>query len=101
MFYWKIALILSLLLYTDNRLKLKCVYPGTGGVSMFALLLLVDTGIKAVIASSSDAKTAQKEKLSHLVTGVNYTTHPDKYQCQSQARNQPQGSRLGCPQRRA
>ncbi|KAL6901155.1 GroES-like protein [Trichoderma evansii] len=50
---------------------------GTGGISMFALLLLIDAGIKTIITSSSDAKIAQIEKLSHLVTGVNYTTHPD------------------------
>ncbi|KAL7794282.1 GroES-like protein [Trichoderma ceciliae] len=49
---------------------------GTGGVSMFALLLLIDAGIKTIITSSSDAKIAQIEKLSPLVTGVNYKAHP-------------------------
>lgn len=44
---------------------------------MFALLLLIDAGIKTIITSSSDAKIARIEKLSHLVTGVNYKTHPD------------------------
>lgn len=41
------------------------MYPGTSGVSMFALLLLIDASIKTIIASSSDAKIAQIEKLSH------------------------------------
>ncbi|KAM0263736.1 hypothetical protein ACHAQJ_001051 [Trichoderma viride] len=50
---------------------------GTGGVSMFALLLLIDAGIKTIITSSSDVKIAQIEKLSPLITGVNYKTHPD------------------------
>ncbi|RFU77884.1 hypothetical protein TARUN_4352 [Trichoderma arundinaceum] len=49
----------------------------TGGVSMFALLLLIDSGIKTIITSSSDAKIAQIQKLSPLITGVNYKTHPD------------------------
>lgn len=44
---------------------------------MFALLLLIDTSIKTVSTSSSGAKIAQIEKLSHLVTGVKYATHPD------------------------
>lgn len=44
---------------------------------MFALLLLIDAGIKTIITSSSDAKIAQIQKLSPLVTGVNYKTHPD------------------------
>ncbi|GFP58542.1 hypothetical protein TASIC1_0010035300 [Trichoderma asperellum] len=44
---------------------------------MFALLLLIDASIKTIIASSSDAKIAQIEKLSHQTTSVNYTTHPD------------------------
>ncbi|PNP55958.1 hypothetical protein THARTR1_03895 [Trichoderma harzianum] len=50
---------------------------GTGGVSMFALLLLVDAGIKTIITSSSDAKIAQLQKLSPLVLGINYKTTPD------------------------
>jgi NADPH:quinone reductase-like Zn-dependent oxidoreductase len=44
---------------------------------MFALLLLIDAGIRTIITSSSDAKLAQIEKLSPLITGVNYKTHPD------------------------
>ncbi|KAH6608271.1 hypothetical protein Trco_004584 [Trichoderma cornu-damae] len=50
---------------------------GTGGVSMVSLLLLVDAGIKTIITSSSDAKIAQIQKLSPLITGVNYKTNPD------------------------
>ncbi|UKZ81765.1 hypothetical protein TrVFT333_009538 [Trichoderma virens FT-333] len=50
---------------------------GTGGVSMFALLLLIDAGIKTIITSSSDAKIAQLQKLSPLITGINYKTTPD------------------------
>lgn len=44
---------------------------------MFALLLLVDAGIKTIITSSSDAKIAQLQKLSPLVTGINYKTTTD------------------------
>ncbi|KAL7956802.1 GroES-like protein [Trichoderma compactum] len=50
---------------------------GTGGVSMFALLLLADAGIKTIITSSSDAKIAQLQKLSSLITGINYRATPD------------------------
>ncbi|KAL7907083.1 GroES-like protein [Trichoderma velutinum] len=50
---------------------------GTGGVSMFALLLLIDAGIKTIITSSSDAKIAQLKKLSPLITGINYKTTPN------------------------
>lgn len=44
----------------------KCVYLGTGGANMFALLFLLDinTGIIPIMASSSDAKIAQIEKFS-------------------------------------
>ncbi|KAK0757127.1 hypothetical protein N5P37_010656 [Trichoderma harzianum] len=50
---------------------------GTGGVSIFSLLLLVDAGIKTIITSSSDAKLAQLKKLSPLVIGINYKTTTD------------------------
>ncbi|KAF3055343.1 hypothetical protein CFAM422_013174 [Trichoderma lentiforme] len=48
---------------------------GTGGVSMFALLLLVNAGVHVIITSSSDEKIANVKKISHLVEGINYKTH--------------------------
>jgi NADPH:quinone reductase-like Zn-dependent oxidoreductase len=49
---------------------------GTGGVSMFALLISLTAGIKPIITSSSDAKL---EKLKHLgdIGVINYRTNPD------------------------
>jgi NADPH:quinone reductase-like Zn-dependent oxidoreductase len=49
---------------------------GTGGVSMFALLISLAAGIKPIITSSSDAKL---EKLKHLgdIGVINYRTNPD------------------------
>ena len=44
---------------------------------MFALLLLIDAGVNTIITSSSAAKLAPLEKLSPLITGVNYKTHGD------------------------
>lgn len=53
--------------------------PGTGGVSIFALLLCLSSGIHPIITSSSD------EKLSHAlsmgppgsISTINYTTYPN------------------------
>lgn len=50
---------------------------GTGGVSMFALLLLIAVGVRPIVTSSSDEKIESVKKLSPLVEGINYRTHPD------------------------
>ncbi|KAL2203713.1 alcohol dehydrogenase [Sarocladium strictum] len=55
------------------------ILQGTGGVSMFALLICLAAGIKPIITSSSDAKLEQIKKLSPEVYGINYKT------CQDQA----------------
>ncbi|KAF1847015.1 NAD(P)-binding protein [Cucurbitaria berberidis CBS 394.84] len=49
---------------------------GTGGVSMFTLLIALATGIKPIITSSSDAKLEKVKQLGN-VQGINYKTHPD------------------------
>lgn len=51
---------------------------GTGGVSMFALLLCLAANITPIITSSSDAKLASIQKLSPLIKGFNYKTHLDQ-----------------------
>ena len=51
---------------------------GTGGVSMFALFLCLAADITPIITSSSDAKLASIQKLSPLIKGFNYKTHPDQ-----------------------
>ncbi|KAL2669933.1 hypothetical protein Neosp_015099 [[Neocosmospora] mangrovei] len=50
---------------------------GTGGVSMFALLLCLAAGIKPIITSSSDAKLERVKQLGRDVQGINYKKHPD------------------------
>ena len=53
---------------------------GTGGVSMFALILCIAAGIKPIITSSSDDKLNQVKQLGsreNPVLGINYSTHPD------------------------
>ena len=53
---------------------------GTGGVSMFALILCIAAGIKPIITSSSDDKLNEVKQLGsqeNPVLGVNYSTHPD------------------------
>ncbi|KAF9636051.1 hypothetical protein BFW01_g6946 [Lasiodiplodia theobromae] len=50
---------------------------GTGGVSMFALLICVAAGIKPIITSSSDEKLEAIKKLSSSVEGINYKKHTD------------------------
>jgi NADPH:quinone reductase-like Zn-dependent oxidoreductase len=49
---------------------------GTGGVSLFALLICLAAGMKAIVTSSSDEKLEKLKKLGD-VQGVNYKTHPD------------------------
>ncbi|KAJ5920471.1 alcohol dehydrogenase [Penicillium verrucosum] len=52
---------------------------GTGGVSMFALLICLAAGIQPIITSSSDKKLEIVRALGKpgAVQTVNYTTHPD------------------------
>jgi NADPH:quinone reductase-like Zn-dependent oxidoreductase len=50
---------------------------GTGGVSMFAVLLCLAAGITPIITSSSDVKLDAAKSLGQSVLGVNYKTHPD------------------------
>lgn len=50
---------------------------GTGGVSMFALLICIAVGIKPIITSSSNDKIEQIKKLSSEVEGINYKEHKD------------------------
>jgi NADPH:quinone reductase-like Zn-dependent oxidoreductase len=60
-----------------------CKYPfannraGTGGVSMFALLICLAAGIKPIITSSSDAKLERLKQLNPAVSGINYKSSPD------------------------
>ncbi|KAJ4356430.1 uncharacterized protein N0V89_004463 [Didymosphaeria variabile] len=51
---------------------------GTGGVSMFALLLCTVANITPIITSSSDAKLSSISALSPLIKGFNYKTYPDQ-----------------------
>ncbi|KAH7210842.1 uncharacterized protein BKA55DRAFT_585682 [Fusarium redolens] len=51
---------------------------GTGGVSMFALLLCVAAGIQPIITSSSDEKLEAIKKLGSKVRGINYKTTQDQ-----------------------
>ncbi|KAJ9658452.1 hypothetical protein H2198_003736 [Neophaeococcomyces mojaviensis] len=51
---------------------------GTGGVSMFALLLCLAAGIHPIITSSSDEKLkfALKQGPEGAIDGINYVSHP-------------------------
>ncbi|KAJ4287637.1 hypothetical protein N0V90_012340 [Kalmusia sp. IMI 367209] len=51
---------------------------GTGGVSMFALLICIAANITPIITSSSDTKLFSISKLSPLVKGFNYRQHPNQ-----------------------
>ncbi|KAI3327365.1 NAD(P)-binding protein [Xylariaceae sp. AK1471] len=51
---------------------------GTGGVSMFALLICVAAGIRPIITSSSDKKLENIRKLGSDVRTVNYKTVSDQ-----------------------
>jgi NADPH:quinone reductase-like Zn-dependent oxidoreductase len=53
---------------------------GTGGVSMFALVICVAAGITPIMTSSSDEKLEQVKRLGsreNPVLGINSSTHPD------------------------
>ncbi|KAM5346425.1 hypothetical protein ACJ41O_009430 [Fusarium nematophilum] len=47
---------------------------GTGGVSMFALLICLGAGIQPIITSSSDEKLEAITKLDPRIKGINYKT---------------------------
>ncbi|KAF4944692.1 hypothetical protein FGADI_12514 [Fusarium gaditjirri] len=51
---------------------------GTGGVSMFALLICLAAGIQPIITSSSEEKLEAIKKLSSEVIGLNYKTTQDQ-----------------------
>ncbi|KAK3352409.1 alcohol dehydrogenase [Lasiosphaeria hispida] len=53
---------------------------GTGGVSMFSLLIALAGGVKPIITSSSDEKLAAIKKLAPpgKIGGYNYKTNPDQ-----------------------
>ncbi|CZR40718.1 uncharacterized protein FPRO_10306 [Fusarium proliferatum ET1] len=51
---------------------------GTGGVSMFALLICLAAGIQPIITSSSDEKLEAVKKLDPRVRGINYKTTRDQ-----------------------
>ncbi|KAH7123946.1 hypothetical protein B0J11DRAFT_326223 [Dendryphion nanum] len=53
------------------------LFQGTGGVSMFALLIALAAGIKPIITSSSNEKLDRVKKISPEIEGINYKTHPD------------------------
>jgi NADPH:quinone reductase-like Zn-dependent oxidoreductase len=53
-------------------------YAGTGGVSMFSLILCLTAGIRPIITSSSDEKLAAIKKLSPEIQGLNYKTVSDQ-----------------------
>jgi NADPH:quinone reductase-like Zn-dependent oxidoreductase len=52
--------------------------PGTGGVSLFALLICLAAGIRPVITSSSDEKLEGIRKLGADVRTINYRTVSDQ-----------------------
>lgn len=53
------------------------VSTGTGGVSMFALLICLAAGVTPIITSSSDKKLEEIRKLSPEVKTINYKTVSD------------------------
>ncbi|KZL79301.1 alcohol dehydrogenase zinc-binding domain-containing protein [Colletotrichum incanum] len=57
--------------------KSTVLLEGTGGVSSFAMHLIVAAGVRVIVTSSSDDKLASIKKLSPLIDGINYKTHPN------------------------
>jgi NADPH:quinone reductase-like Zn-dependent oxidoreductase len=51
---------------------------GTGGVSLFALLICLAAGIRPIITSSSDEKLKDIQKLGADVRTINYKTVSDQ-----------------------
>ncbi|KXX80835.1 putative zinc-type alcohol dehydrogenase-like protein YogA [Madurella mycetomatis] len=60
-----------------DRLR-SALFQGTGGVSMFALLLCLAAGIRPIITSSSDKKLDDIRKLSSNIGTINYKTVSDQ-----------------------
>ncbi|KZL74892.1 alcohol dehydrogenase [Colletotrichum incanum] len=63
---------------TLARKDAAALLQGTGGVSLFALLLCLASGIKPIITSSSDEKLEEIKKLDPNVHGINYKTTTDQ-----------------------
>jgi threonine dehydrogenase-like Zn-dependent dehydrogenase len=64
---------------TDHfETHLLTIVQGTGGVSIFALLLCVASGIRPIITSSSDEKLRALQELYPEVRGINYKTVSDQ-----------------------
>ncbi|KAJ0166209.1 Zinc-type alcohol dehydrogenase-like protein [Colletotrichum tanaceti] len=63
---------------TSARKGAAALLQGTGGVSMFALLLCLASGIKPIITSSSDEKLESIKKLDPRICGINYKTTTDQ-----------------------
>ncbi|KAK1981518.1 alcohol dehydrogenase [Colletotrichum cereale] len=61
-----------------SRKDAAALLQGTGGVSLFALLLCLASGIKPIITSSSDEKLEAIKKLGPSVHGINYKTTVDQ-----------------------
>ncbi|KAF9876923.1 putative alcohol dehydrogenase [Colletotrichum karsti] len=57
--------------------NLSALLSGTGGVSMFAVLLCIAAGVQPIITSSSDEKLEAVKKLHPSIKGINYKTTPD------------------------
>lgn len=62
----------------DHVLPVTNTTTGTGGVSMFTLLICLAAGIKPIITSSSDKKLDEIKKLSPDVLGLNYKSVTDQ-----------------------
>ncbi|KAF7169358.1 hypothetical protein CNMCM5623_002121 [Aspergillus felis] len=69
----------SLTMPIDQGRKLTALMLGTGGVSMFALLICLGAGIRPIITSSSDKKLQDIAALAPdgAVDVINYRSHPD------------------------
>ncbi|KAL5603987.1 hypothetical protein FOVSG1_006737 [Fusarium oxysporum f. sp. vasinfectum] len=58
--------------YPHPNDQASALLQGTGGVSMFALLICLSAGIRPIITSSSDDKLAKIRSLESRVAGINY-----------------------------
>ncbi|KAG9498436.1 hypothetical protein J7337_009241 [Fusarium musae] len=70
--------LLQGLIFINGRSMILTSEIGTGGVSMFALLICVAAGIQPIITSSSDEKLQAIKKLGSQVHGINYKTTRDQ-----------------------
>ncbi|PCD30388.1 hypothetical protein AU210_010070 [Fusarium oxysporum f. sp. radicis-cucumerinum] len=64
-------------LTTLSKLR-STLLQGTGGVSMFALLICIAAGVQPIITSSSDEKLEVIKKLGSQVRGINYKITQDQ-----------------------